>query len=69
MWVGAPVPLLPQPPIEEHGKESWANLFIFNAGSRYSCGTEPGYGRLKRVEKSNTQAPCCQMVGQKKREA
>ena len=37
VWIGAPVPPLPQPPIEEHGRGSWPRLFIHNAGSRYSC--------------------------------
>lgn len=67
VWVGAPVPSLPQLLIEEHGKGSWPSLFIHNAGSRYSCGTGPGRGRLKRVEKSNMQALRCQMAGQEKR--
>lgn len=64
VWVEAPVPPLPQFPIEEHGKGSWPSLFIYNAGSCYSCGTGPGCGRLKRVEKSNMQALRCQMAGQ-----
>lgn len=67
VWAGAPVPPLPQLPIEEHGRGSWRGLFIPSAGSRYSCGTRPGCGRLKRVEKSNMLALRCQMVGQEKR--
>lgn len=57
MWVGAPVPPLPQPPIEEHGKGSWPSLFINNAGSRYSCGTGPGCGRLKQGRKEQHAGP------------
>lgn len=69
VWAGAPVPPLPQPPIEEYGKGGWPSLFIYNTGSCYSCGTGPAYGRLKPIEKSNTQALRCQMAGQEKREA
>lgn len=57
MWAGAPVPPLPQLPIEEHGEGSRTGLFIYNAGSRYSHGTGPGCGRLKRVEKEQHAAP------------
>lgn len=57
MWVEAPVPSLPQLPIEEHGKLSRSSLFIYNTGSSYSCGKEPACGRLKQLEKSNMQAP------------
>ncbi len=57
VWVGAPVPPLPQPPIEEHGKGSWPSLFINNTGSRYSCGTGPACGRLKRGRKEQHAGP------------
>lgn len=57
VWVGAPVPPLPQLPIEEHGKRSRPSLFIYNSGSRYSRGTGPGCGRLKRVRKEQHAGP------------
>lgn len=66
VWAGAPVPPLPQLPIEEHGEGSRTGLFIHNAGSRYSRGTGPGCGRLKRVRKRATR---CQKARQEKREA
>lgn len=44
-------------PLRNMAKRSRPSLFIHNAGSRYSRGTAPGCGRLKRVEKSNMRCP------------
>lgn len=51
MWVGAPVPLLPQLPIEEHGRKESAYLYT-------TPGRVTAVARRQAVaEKSNMRCP------------
>lgn len=44
-------------PLRSMARGAGLVLFIHNAGSRYSCGTGPGCGRLKRVRKEQHAGP------------